>query len=111
MGSGGTRSQSGADSCHAETRGATIRSQVVAGISYAASVTRQGPILPVISPVERPKGFFLAKGFSGYGFSIGPAAGRLAADLVAGDAPVVGPYPYRYARPGDGTDLGAPGMF
>jgi glycine/D-amino acid oxidase-like deaminating enzyme len=43
-------------------------------------------------------GFFIATGFSGHGFGIGPGAGRLMADLVAGDHPVVDPTPFRLAR-------------
>ena len=43
-------------------------------------------------------GFFLATGFSGHGFGIGPGAGRLMADLVAGDPPVVDPAPFRLER-------------
>ena len=86
----------------------------LAGIRMARSwgglVDSMPDAIPVISPVERLKGFYLATGFSGHGFGIGPAAGRLAADLVAGDTPVVDPYPYRYRRLVDGTDLGAPGM-
>ena len=46
-----------------------------------------------------------ATGFSGHGFGIGPAAGRLAADLVAGASPVVDPHPFRYSRMVDGTRL------
>ena len=30
--------------------------------------------------------------------------------LIAGDPPIVDPYPVRYSRLVDGTDLGAPGM-
>lgn len=62
--------------------------------------------LPVISQVERLPGFFLATGFSGHGFGIGPGAGRLAADLIAGKPPAVDPTPFRYARLVDGSDLG-----
>jgi glycine/D-amino acid oxidase-like deaminating enzyme len=54
--------------------------------------------VPVISEVAAMPGFFLATGFSGHGFGIGPGAGRLIADLVAGDAPVVDPAPFRFAR-------------
>ena len=54
--------------------------------------------VPVIDQVEALPGFFLATGFSGHGFGIGPGAGRLIADLVAGDAPVVDPTPFRFAR-------------
>lgn len=54
--------------------------------------------VPVIDQVARIPGFFIATGFSGHGFGIGPGAGRLMADLVAGDAPVVDPTPYRLRR-------------
>lgn len=66
--------------------------------------------LPVISPVEPLPGLFLATGFSGHGFGIGPGAGRLAADLMLGDPPAVDPRPFRYARLVDGSGLAAPGM-
>jgi glycine/D-amino acid oxidase-like deaminating enzyme len=66
--------------------------------------------VPVISQIDALPGFFLAAGFSGHGFGIGPAGGRLAADLVAGDQPIVDPMPFRYARLVDGTDLGSPGL-
>jgi glycine/D-amino acid oxidase-like deaminating enzyme len=54
--------------------------------------------VPVIGEVPSLPGFFLATGFSGHGFGIGPGAGRLTADLVAGDPPVVDPTPFRFAR-------------
>ena len=59
--------------------------------------------VPVISPVESLPGFFIATGFSGHGFGIGPAAGRLAADLVSGDTPIVDPAPFRLQRFLDGS--------
>ena len=61
--------------------------------------------VPVISPVDRLKGFVLAAGFSAHGFGIGPGAGLLAADLVTGDAPAVDPTPFRYSRFGDGSKV------
>ena len=66
--------------------------------------------IPVISAVDSLPGLFLSTGFTGHGFGIGPAAGRLAADIVAGDPTIVDPHPFRYSRMIDGTDLGAPGM-
>ncbi len=54
--------------------------------------------VPVIGEVASLPGFFLATGFSGHGFGIGPAAGQLAADLVAGDTPIVDPAPFRFDR-------------
>ena len=66
--------------------------------------------IPVISAVDPLPGLYLSAGYSGHGFGIGPGAGRLAADLVAGDPPIVDPHPFRYSRMIDGTDLGEPGM-
>lgn len=54
--------------------------------------------VPTISPVAAIPGFFLATGFSGHGFGIGPGAGRLAADIVAGDKPFLDAEPYRLDR-------------
>jgi glycine/D-amino acid oxidase-like deaminating enzyme len=59
--------------------------------------------VPVISPVPGLPGFFVATGFSGHGFGIGPGAGRLMADLVTGDTPIVDPTPFRWSRFTDGS--------
>ena len=60
--------------------------------------------VPVISPVEKLKGFYLATGFSGHGFGLGPGAGKLMAQLVTGEPPCVDPSPFRYSRYFDGTN-------
>ena len=44
--------------------------------------------VPVIDEVNRSPGNFLATGFSGHGFGIGPGAGRLAADLITRTTPL-----------------------
>jgi glycine/D-amino acid oxidase-like deaminating enzyme len=54
--------------------------------------------VPVISAVSALPGFFIAGGFSGHGFGLGPGAGRLMADLVLGVRPIVDPSPYRFER-------------
>lgn len=54
--------------------------------------------VPVISGVPSLPGFFIASGFSGHGFGIGPGAGRLAADLVTGETPIVDAACYRFER-------------
>lgn len=54
--------------------------------------------VPVISQVDDLPGLFVSTGYSGHGFGIGPAAGRLTADLVTGDAPVVDPHDFRLSR-------------
>jgi glycine/D-amino acid oxidase-like deaminating enzyme len=67
--------------------------------------------VPVISPVETVPGFFIATGFSGHGFGIGPGAGYLTADLVSGDRPVVDPSPFRLSRFLDGSKIQVEGGF
>lgn len=64
--------------------------------------------IPVISSVSRIPGLFLSTGYSGHGFGLGLGAGRLMADLVANDSPIVDPYAFRYSRFFDGTALGGP---
>lgn len=67
--------------------------------------------VPVISAVPALPGFFLSTGYSGHGFGIGPGAGRLAADLVAGDPPIVDPEAFALARLVDGRPIRRPGMY
>ncbi|WP_431324077.1 NAD(P)/FAD-dependent oxidoreductase [Rhizobium sp. YTU87027] len=78
--------------------------------SWGGMVDSTPDAIPVIAPVQSLPGLYIASGFSGHGFGIGPAAGQLAADLIRGDRPCVDPKPYRYERMIDGTDLGKPGM-
>jgi glycine/D-amino acid oxidase-like deaminating enzyme len=59
--------------------------------------------IPVISAVDALPGFFIATGFTGHGFGIAPGAGRLMAELVLGETPVVDPAPFRFSRFSDGT--------
>lgn len=73
--------------------------------SWAGMIDYTPDALPVISPVEQLPGFFLATGFSGHGFGIGPAAGRLAADVVSGDKPLVDTHAFRFSRFHDGSRL------
>jgi glycine/D-amino acid oxidase-like deaminating enzyme len=61
--------------------------------------------VPVISGIAEVPGLFVATGFSGHGFGIGPAAGRLAANLVTGEKPIVDPTPFRFTRFSDGSKI------
>ncbi|MGI4856574.1 MAG: NAD(P)/FAD-dependent oxidoreductase [Janthinobacterium lividum] len=61
--------------------------------------------IPVISGVDRIPGLFINTGFSGHGFGIGPAAGKLMADLVMNDTPLVDPRAFRLNRFSDGTKI------
>jgi glycine/D-amino acid oxidase-like deaminating enzyme len=80
---------------------AFAKAQVVQ--EWAGRIDVTPDIVPVISDVDGVPGFFVATGFSGHGFGIGPGAGRLVADLVMGREPVVDPTPFRLARFLDGS--------
>jgi glycine/D-amino acid oxidase-like deaminating enzyme len=72
--------------------------------SWGGMIDVMPDAIPVISPVESLPGFFIATGFSGHGFGIGPGAGKLAADIVAGDPTLVDPAPFRLTRFTDGSN-------
>jgi glycine/D-amino acid oxidase-like deaminating enzyme len=58
--------------------------------------------IPVLGPIARMPGLFVATGFSGHGFGIGPAAGYLMAQLAVGERPIVDLQPFRFARFAEG---------
>jgi glycine/D-amino acid oxidase-like deaminating enzyme len=71
---------------------------------WAGVIDATPDAVPVISPVAKLPGLFLASGFSGHGFGLGPGAGKLMADLATGSTPCVDPEPFRYSRYFDGTN-------
>lgn len=73
--------------------------------SWAGLIDVTPDAVPVMSPVDETPGFFIATGFSGHGFGIGPGAGRLMADLVEGAAPCVDPTAFRLSRFSDGSKI------
>ena len=60
-------------------------------------------VVPCISPLPKIDGLYLASGFSGHGFGLGPGAGKLMAQMVMGESLCVDPAPFRYARFLDGS--------
>ena len=80
-------------------RGAKVAQQ------WAGMIDVTPDAVPVISEVEAVPGLVVATGFSGHGFGIGPAAGRLAAELATARAPIVDPTPFRFSRFTDGTPI------
>jgi glycine/D-amino acid oxidase-like deaminating enzyme len=72
--------------------------------SWGGMIDVMPDAVPVISPVDSLPGFFIATGFSGHGFGIGPGAGKLVADIVAGDPTPVDPLPFRLSRFTDGSN-------
>ena len=71
---------------------------------WAGCIDATPDAVPVISAVPSLPGFFMATGFSGHGFGLGPGAGKLMAELVTGAVPCVDPAPFRYVRYFDGTN-------
>jgi glycine/D-amino acid oxidase-like deaminating enzyme len=72
--------------------------------SWGGMIDVMPDAIPVISAVEAVPGFFIATGFSGHGFGIGPGAGRLMADMVTGSPTIVDPSPFRLSRFTDGSN-------
>jgi glycine/D-amino acid oxidase-like deaminating enzyme len=72
--------------------------------SWGGMIDVMPDAIPVISAVESLPGFFIATGFSGHGFGIGPGAGRLVADMVSGAPTIVDPAPFRLSRFTDGSN-------
>ncbi len=70
---------------------------------WAGVIDATPDVVPVISPLPKIQGLFLASGFSGHGFGLGPGAGKLMAQIVTGEAPCVDPAPFRYSRFFDGS--------
>ncbi|HEX3982246.1 MAG TPA: FAD-binding oxidoreductase [Acidisoma sp.] len=62
-------------------------------------------IVPFIGAADTLPGLIVATGFSGHGFGIGPAAGRLAAEIAMNETPSVDPTPFRVNRFEDGSPI------
>ena len=73
--------------------------------SWGGMIETSPDVLPIISGVEGLEGFFVATGFSGHGFGIGPGAGKLIADMVRGTADPVELSAFRLGRFFDGSPI------
>lgn len=71
--------------------------------SWGGMIDATPDLVPVISPADELPGLVISTGYSGHGFGVGPGAGRLTADLVTGERPLVDPKPFRFSRFTDGT--------
>jgi len=78
--------------------------------AWAGAIDTTPDLIPIVSDVAKMPGFYLATGFSGHGFALGPAAGELVADMVTGGEPTMDISPYRLGRFTDGTLVKVPEM-
>jgi glycine/D-amino acid oxidase-like deaminating enzyme len=73
--------------------------------TWAGMIESSPDALPIISQVNGLEGFFVATGFSGHGFGIGPGAGQLVAELVMKRASSDELAPFRLSRFYDGSPI------
>ena len=55
-------------------------------------------MLPVMGPAPRHRGLWFNFGHAHQGFTLGPVAGRLLAEMVSAEETMLDPAPYRPAR-------------
>ena len=68
--------------------------------SWAGYIDVTPDAMPVMDAVPGLPGLYLASGFSGHGFGIGPAVGEAMAQLIQGQTPAIDLHPFRYGRYG-----------
>lgn len=73
--------------------------------SWAGMIDATPDVVPVMDRVAAIPGFFIAAGFSGHGFGIGPGAGRVMADMVLGNSVGHDLSRFRLSRFSDGGKL------
>ena len=73
------------------------------GESWAGIIDATPDAVPVIDALDNPPGLFLASGFSGHGFGLGPGAAKLMAQIVTDEKPCVDPTPFKFNRFEDGS--------
>jgi len=73
--------------------------------AWAGMIDVMPDVVPVMDQVADYPGLYLATGFSGHGFGIGPGAGRVMADLVMGRPAVHDLERFRLSRFSDGSRM------
>ena len=73
--------------------------------SWAGMIDATPDIVPVMDHINTLPGLYLASGFSGHGFGIGPAAGRVMADMIQNNTIGHDLNRFRFNRFTDGTTL------
>ena len=73
--------------------------------AWAGMIDVTPDVVPVMDEVAAYPGFYLATGFSGHGFGIGPGAGKVMADMLMGKQPKYDLDRFRLTRFYDGTSI------
>jgi glycine/D-amino acid oxidase-like deaminating enzyme len=73
--------------------------------SWAGMVETSPDVVPMIGAVGNVRGFFIASGFSGHGFGIGPGAGKALAAMLTGADNFIDLEPFRLSRFFDGSPI------
>jgi len=73
--------------------------------AWCGVVETMPDVVPVIDESERMPGFFIATGFSGHGFGIGPGAGKAIAGLLTGADTGIDLSEFRLSRFFDGSKI------
>ncbi len=73
--------------------------------AWAGMIDTTPDVVPVLDQIESHPGLFVATGFSGHGFGIGPATGRIMADMVQGKSEAHNLSRFRFARFHDGSRM------
>ena len=73
--------------------------------SWAGFIDATPDVVPVMDTVDSCEGLFLATGFSGHGFGIGPGAGKVMADMIAGKQCPHDLSRFRFSRFSDGSKM------
>ena len=73
--------------------------------SWAGMIEATPDIIPIIDEAEGLPGFYMATGFSGHGFGIGPGAGKAIAGMLTGRDNGIDLREFRLARFFDGTPI------
>jgi glycine/D-amino acid oxidase-like deaminating enzyme len=73
--------------------------------SWAGMVETSPDVVPMIGEVGDVSGFYIASGFSGHGFGIGPGAGKALAAMLTGADNPIDLKPFRLSRFFDGSPI------
>ena len=77
---------------------------------WAGMIDVSPDAVPYICEAPSPRGLFIGTGLSGHGFGIGPAVGRILADLIQGRTPGHDLSRFRFDRFSDGSPI-VPGPY